>query len=244
MNGHETTTFAIANGMHALLLHPSELARLRDDPGLIAGAVEEVLRYDGSIQMRGVSAREDLELDAKQIRAGQVLWLAIGATGRDPWVFREPTRFDIGPLAEPAPSVRARTPLLHWSRACARGDRVSACRPSRAVRPDRTGCRRGRVAADRRLPRAQGAAPRARPLSQSEPITVISRLRNRESSDSRDADSGRRGSTESDRACRGRPRLRSGSDCVHPNSTQPLARRFPGKDSLQQLNCLFESLID
>jgi pimeloyl-[acyl-carrier protein] synthase len=96
MNGHETTTFAIGNGMLALLRHPNELARLREDPGLIAGAVEEILRYDGSIQMRGVSAREDLELDATEIRAGQDLWLAIGATGRDPRQFPEPNRFDLG----------------------------------------------------------------------------------------------------------------------------------------------------
>jgi pimeloyl-[acyl-carrier protein] synthase len=96
MNGHETTTFAIGNGMHSLLRHPSELARLRDDPGLIAGAVEEILRYDGSIQMRGASAREDFELGSREIRAGQVVWLAIGATGRDPRMFREPNRFDIG----------------------------------------------------------------------------------------------------------------------------------------------------
>jgi cytochrome P450 len=46
--------------------------------------------------MRGVSARDDLELDATQIRAGQTLWLAIGATGRDPRQFREPSRFDVG----------------------------------------------------------------------------------------------------------------------------------------------------
>jgi pimeloyl-[acyl-carrier protein] synthase len=96
MNGHETTTFAIGNGMHSLLRHPSELVRLRDDPGLIAGAVEEILRYDGSIQMRGASAREDFELGSREIRAGQVVWLAIGATGRDPRMFREPNRFDIG----------------------------------------------------------------------------------------------------------------------------------------------------
>jgi pimeloyl-[acyl-carrier protein] synthase len=96
MNGHETTTFAIGNGMHSLLRHPSELVRLRDDPGLIAGAVEEILRYDGSIQMRGASAREDFELGSSEIRAGQVVWLAIGATGRDPRMFREPNRFDIG----------------------------------------------------------------------------------------------------------------------------------------------------
>jgi pimeloyl-[acyl-carrier protein] synthase len=96
MNGHETTTFAIGNGMHSLLVHPGELARLRDNPGLIAGAVEEILRYDGSIQMRGVAAREDFQLDSTEIRAGQTIWLAIGATGRDQRVFREPSRFDIG----------------------------------------------------------------------------------------------------------------------------------------------------
>jgi pimeloyl-[acyl-carrier protein] synthase len=96
MNGHETTTFAIGNGMYALLKYPSELARLRDDPWRIAAAVEEILRYDGSIQMRGVSAREDFEIGSSDIRAGQVIWLAIGATGRDPRVFLEPNRLDIG----------------------------------------------------------------------------------------------------------------------------------------------------
>jgi cytochrome P450 len=96
MNGHETTTFAIGNGILALLRHPPELARLRDDPGLIATAVEEILRYDGSVQMRGVGAGDDLELNASEIHAGQTLWLAIGATGRDPRQFPEPNRFDVG----------------------------------------------------------------------------------------------------------------------------------------------------
>jgi pimeloyl-[acyl-carrier protein] synthase len=96
MNGHETTTFAIGNGMLALLHHREQLARLRDDPGLISAAVEEILRYDGSVQMRGVSAGTDLELDSTEIRAGQTLWLAIGATGRDPRQFTEPSRFDVG----------------------------------------------------------------------------------------------------------------------------------------------------
>jgi len=98
MNGHETTTFAIGNGVLALLQHGEQLARLRADPGLISAAVEEILRYDGSVQMRGVSAGADLELDATEIRAGQPLWLAIGATGRDPRQFAEPGRFDIGRL--------------------------------------------------------------------------------------------------------------------------------------------------
>ena len=46
--------------------------------------------------MRGVSAGDDLAFDATEIRAGETLWLAIGATGRDPRQFPEPTCFDIG----------------------------------------------------------------------------------------------------------------------------------------------------
>jgi len=96
MNGHETTTFAIGNGVLALLEHGEQRARLRDEPSLIPAAVEEILRYDGSVQMRGVSAGDDLAFDATEIRAGETLWLAIGATGRDPRQFPEPTYFDIG----------------------------------------------------------------------------------------------------------------------------------------------------
>jgi pimeloyl-[acyl-carrier protein] synthase len=96
MNGHETTTFAIGNGMLALLRHGDELARLRDDSRLIGSAVEEILRYDGSVQMRGVSAGDDFVIDRAEIRAAETLWLAIGATGRDPRQFPEPNRLDIG----------------------------------------------------------------------------------------------------------------------------------------------------
>ena len=52
--------------------------------------------------MRGVAAADDLELDGTAIRAGRTLWLAIGATGRDPRQFAEPNRLDI-----------ARSPIRH-----------------------------------------------------------------------------------------------------------------------------------
>ena len=158
MNGHETTTFAIGNGMLALLQHPDQLARLRGDPRLVAGAVEEILRYDGSVQMRGVAAADDLELDGTAIRAGRTLWLAIGATGRDPRQFAEPNRFDIARSPIRHLQFGLGPALLHLRGARTDGDPACALRTARAVPPDRAGSRSDRVAPDRRLPRSQGTS--------------------------------------------------------------------------------------
>jgi len=95
MNGHETTTYAIGNGMLALLRHPDQLRRLQRHASLTPPAVEEILRFDGSVQMRGVKARDDLSLGSAHIAAGDQIWLAIGATGRDPREFPKPDTFDV-----------------------------------------------------------------------------------------------------------------------------------------------------
>ena len=50
--GHETTVNLIGGGVLALLLHPGELARLRADPALLGGAVEELLRYVSPVNER------------------------------------------------------------------------------------------------------------------------------------------------------------------------------------------------
>jgi cytochrome P450 len=96
MNGHETTTYMIGNALLALLRHPDQRQRLQDDPTLIATAVEELLRYDGSVQMRGVTAAADLAIGGQQIGMGQSVLLLIGAANRDPAQFPVPDQLDLG----------------------------------------------------------------------------------------------------------------------------------------------------
>jgi cytochrome P450 len=93
--GHETTSNLIGNGSLALLHHPDQMDRLRDNSALIDAAVEEMLRYDGPVQIVYRSATEDVELDGKHIRQGQLVNLILGAANRDPAHFSKPDRFDI-----------------------------------------------------------------------------------------------------------------------------------------------------
>ncbi|MCX4695165.1 cytochrome P450 [Streptomyces sp. NBC_01408] len=95
--GHETTVNLIGNGIRALLAHPDQLAALRADPeGLIDGAVEEMLRYDGPVQHATYRfAVADLELGGVTVPAGASVLVALAAADRDPARFAEPDVFDI-----------------------------------------------------------------------------------------------------------------------------------------------------
>ena len=93
--GHETTVGLISNAILALLRHPEQLAALRADPGLAAGAVEETLRYDAPVQFTGRVARGGMRVGPVSAPDGAVLLLLLAATGRDPRVFADPDSFDI-----------------------------------------------------------------------------------------------------------------------------------------------------
>jgi len=95
MNGHETTTDTIANGVLALLQNPDQLAKLRAHPELIVSATEEMMRYDGAVQLRGVSAAQKVTIGGKEIASGQTVYMVIAAANRDAEQFAEPDRFDI-----------------------------------------------------------------------------------------------------------------------------------------------------
>ncbi|MBC7977108.1 MAG: cytochrome P450 [Myxococcales bacterium] len=94
--GHETTVNLIGNGLLALLRHPEQLERVRTDPALIAGAVEELLRYDSPVQRTARVATEDVEIGGRTIPKHALVVAAIGAANRDPEQFADPDRFDIG----------------------------------------------------------------------------------------------------------------------------------------------------
>ena len=93
--GHETTSGFIGNALLALFRHPDQLARLREQPALIKQAVEELLRFDTSVQKAWRLAIEDVEISGVTISAGDRVSAMTAAANRDPAHFPEPDRLDI-----------------------------------------------------------------------------------------------------------------------------------------------------
>jgi pimeloyl-[acyl-carrier protein] synthase len=93
--GHETTINLIGNGTFALLQHPDQWTRLRDDATSTEGAVEELLRYDSPVQMTFRQAGENFELAGNLVRQGEVVAILLGAANRDPEQFPDPDRLDL-----------------------------------------------------------------------------------------------------------------------------------------------------
>ena len=94
--GTETTANLIGNGMLALLRHPEQLQRLRDDPTLIPAAVEELLRFDSPVQADFRRVLADCEVNGFALRKRDNVVLLLGAANRDPDVFEDPDRLDVG----------------------------------------------------------------------------------------------------------------------------------------------------
>lgn len=95
--GHETTVNLIGNGMNALLSNPDQLERLRQHPELLETAIEELLRYDAPVQRSTFRfAGEGVEVAGQWIETGQQVSAVIGSANRDPEIFSQPDRLDLG----------------------------------------------------------------------------------------------------------------------------------------------------
>lgn len=93
--GHETTTHLIGNGLLALHRNPDQWGKLVAEPALAGNAVEELLRFDSSVQLTSRKAFEDVALDGTIVRRGESVMCLLGAANRDPEVYADPDRLDI-----------------------------------------------------------------------------------------------------------------------------------------------------
>ena len=95
VGGNLTTTDLIGNAVRLLLLNPSELAKLRADPGIINAVVEEVLRYEPPVDITGRIVSAEMEVGGCPLKAGQAMTLMLRAANRDPETYEDPHRFDV-----------------------------------------------------------------------------------------------------------------------------------------------------
>lgn len=94
--GHETTVNLIGNGVLALLEHPEQLDKLKNNPELIHSALEEILRYNGPAEVSNIRfATEDVEFGGKHIKKGELLFIALSSANRDSEQFINPDTLDI-----------------------------------------------------------------------------------------------------------------------------------------------------
>jgi cytochrome P450 len=93
--GNVTTTDLIGNGVKALLDHPEQMEKLRENPSLIGNAVEEILRYDSPVTNTARVTDRAMTVQSCPIAKGESLHLSLAAANRDPDVYPEPDKFDI-----------------------------------------------------------------------------------------------------------------------------------------------------
>jgi cytochrome P450 len=93
--GFETTTSLIGNGMIGLLADPVQIDHLRAEPSLFPRLPDELLRYDGTVQLVGRTTTDDLEVGGHVLPAGTSIMALIGAANRDPARFPDPDRLDV-----------------------------------------------------------------------------------------------------------------------------------------------------
>jgi cytochrome P450 len=99
--GHEATVNVVGNGVTALLEHADQHAALRAELDLVPTAVEELIRFDSPLQLFERTAVADTVIEDVTVETGQKIAALLGAANRDPAVFDDPDRFDVGRTDNP-----------------------------------------------------------------------------------------------------------------------------------------------
>lgn len=93
--GYDTTRNQLGIAMALFAQHPDQWRLLADSPELVGRAVEEVLRFMGTVTVAPRITREEIEVGGYRIPAGTILTLSTGAANHDPAAHRDPEAFDI-----------------------------------------------------------------------------------------------------------------------------------------------------
>jgi len=163
--GHETTRNLLGNGLFALLSHPAQWARLREDPALVPGAVRELLRYDSPVQYTGRRVTTDLMLHGQLLRRGD---LVLGADRRGqprPGAPRKPRDARHHARRPGGPVLRLGRPCLPGRGAHAAGGRGGVHSPAEALARSATRERAAAMVRESGLPRPRGAGAAAPDLT-------------------------------------------------------------------------------
>lgn len=103
VGGNLTTSDLIGNGVYALLTHPAELAKLKADPSIVNQVVEEVLRYDGPVDITARVTPRDMEVGGCPVKSHASLITLLRSANHDPDVFEDPDAFDV--TRKPGPHI-------------------------------------------------------------------------------------------------------------------------------------------
>ncbi len=93
--GHETTTRLIGNGLLLLLQHPQQLEKLKADRSLLPQAIEEMLRFEPPVQATRRFVTEDIHFHGTDFKQGDLIFVSIAGSNRDPKANTNPDTFDI-----------------------------------------------------------------------------------------------------------------------------------------------------
>ncbi len=93
--GNATTRGLIANGLLALLRHPDQLERVVADPAVMDDGINELARYDSSVQLVARFATEEITIGDKRVKKGSMISMLMGAANRDPARFADPDHLDL-----------------------------------------------------------------------------------------------------------------------------------------------------
>ncbi|MBX3429920.1 MAG: cytochrome P450 [Hyphomonadaceae bacterium] len=103
VGGNLTTSDLIGNGVYALLTHPEELAKLKADPSIVSQVVEEILRFDGPVDITARVTPKDMEIGGCPVKARQSVISLLRSANHDPDIFENPDAFDVS--RKPGPHV-------------------------------------------------------------------------------------------------------------------------------------------